>query len=582
VSIVIEEQLRDAHALTSADIMRTVPFVNLSQNGSAGSLSTITIRGGKPNLVLVMIDGIPVNDLSNLLGGAFDFSSLLTHDIERIEVVRGPLSSSYGSEAMSGVVNAITKPTHYETSITGGLETGSFGTVGINAGAEGTNGRFGYKLSGSFLRVGEQVESDSFSTSTFSLGCDYGRNASTVVSWTARWIQFDRSGFPENGGGPELSILRIPKTSNSGNFLGGFVAQHQFNDLWTASLGGDVFTRGEHAYTPPILDSLHPTPLSQPSADSQTRFTRFRLTLQNTLNLSAKLQSHFYVQGADESGYNDTVFNGMHPTHFNDNRGVINGSGDLVYFSPSITGTVALGVNKTSGFSLQFAPRVGVSLTLSKGTILKGSWGQGYKVPSFYAVSDPNIGNPSLVPEKVTGLDVGIQHQFSEKLILSAMYYYNIFSNLIDFSAQVFRLVNRTRVRTQGFETSASFAITRRVQVNAWGSLLNWKITGSTEPLRDQPGWQAGIALNGTLPKQFSASSTTVWVGRRYDFQVPAPTVDSVGGYSTTNLVLTYQGLRRASLFARIDNLLNVRFHEYLGFPNPGIAAQVGVTYRLR
>src|SRR5260370_18519080 len=163
--------LRDdhAHALTSSDVMGTVPFVNLEQNGSAGSLSTLTIRGGKPNVVLMLIDGIPVNDLSNLLGGSFDFSNLLVHDVERIEVVRGPLSSGYGSEAMSGVINVITKPTHYESDVTAGAETGSFGTAGMDLGAQGSQGQFGYKLSGAFLRVGDEVEADSYSTTTLSV-----------------------------------------------------------------------------------------------------------------------------------------------------------------------------------------------------------------------------------------------------------------------------------------------------------------------------------------------------------------------------------------------------------------------------
>jgi vitamin B12 transporter len=581
-SVVDDQQISDAHALTSADIMRAIPFVNLLQNGSAGSLSTITIRGGKPNLVLVMIDGIPVNDLSNLLGGAFDFSSLLTHDVERIEVVSGPLSSGYGSEAMSGVVNVITKPTHYESNVTGGVETGSFGTAGVNLGAEGLAGRLGYKLSGSFLRVGEQVESDAFSASTFSLASDYSHSSSTLVSWTARWIQFDRSGFPEGGGGPELSILEIPKTSNSGNILGGFVVQHHFSDLWTASIDADVFTRGEHAYTPSILDSVHPSPASQPSTDTYTRFTRSRVTLQNIFNLKPKLQCHFNVQGADEIGNNNTIIQGIYPSIFSENRGIFNASGDLVYSTPRMTGMVALGINKTSGFNVQLAPRVGAAVPAGKGTIVKASWGQAYNVPSLYALGNPNVGNPNLLPEKVNGMDAGVEHHFGERFTLSGTYYYNLFSNLIDFSAIDFRLVNRSHVRTEGVETATSFAVTRGIQLRAWGSFLDWEIQPSGEPLRDQPDWQAGFSLDAKFPKQIRASSTTLWVGRRYDFQVPAPDITMVGGYSTTNLVVGYYGLRHTSLFARVDNLFNSRFHEYLGFPNPGIAVQVGVTYQTR
>jgi vitamin B12 transporter len=376
VSVVDNEQLKNSHALTSSDVMRTVPFVNLEQNGSAGSLSTLTIRGGKPNLVLMLIDGIPVNDLSNLLGGAFDFSILPIHDVERIEVVRGPLSSGYGSEAMSGVINVITKPAHYESAVTAGVETGSFGTAGTDLGAEGSQRQFGYKLSGAFLRVGDQVESDSFSSSTFSVASDYVRSADSTMSWTARWIQFDGSSFPENGGGPELSILRIPKTSNSGNFLAGFIFEHQFNKVWGAGVDVDVFTRGEHSYTPPILDSINPSPSSQPSTLASTRFTRPRLTLQNTFNFAPRWQGHFNAQGADAIGGNNTRIDSLYSSRFSTNRGIVNGSGDLVYFTQRMTAMIALGLDKTSGFHAQIAPRVGAALPVAKNTVVKASWGR--------------------------------------------------------------------------------------------------------------------------------------------------------------------------------------------------------------
>jgi vitamin B12 transporter len=582
VSVVDDEQLRNAHGLTSADIMRTVPFVSLEQNGSAGSLSTLTIRGGKPNLVLMMIDGIPVNDLSNLLGGAFDFSTLLTHDVERVEVVRGPLSSGYGSEAMSGVINAITKPAHFESGVTAGMETGSFGTAGVNLGAEGSRERLGYKLNGAFLRVGEQVESDPFSTSTFSAASDYTRSSVSTMSWTARWIQFDYSGFPENGGGPELSILRIPKTSNSGNFLAGYIFQHQFSKVWSTGIDTDVFTRGEHSYTPPILDNPNPSPLSQPSALANTRFTRPRLTLQNVFNITSKWQGHLNLQVADEIADNNTIINNSHSTRFSTNRGAISASGDVVCLTNRMTGMAALGINKTAGFHPQLAPRIGASLPMAKNTIFKASWGQAYKVPSLYALHNPSIGNPNLLPEKVTGMDAGVQHRFGNGFTLSGMYYYNLFSNLIDFSTIAFRLVNRTRVRTEGLEAEASLSLAHGIRARAWGSYLNWKIESSREPLRDQPDWQTGFSIDANLPKQIRVSTTTTWVGRRYDFQLPAPTIDSLGGYSMTNLGLGYEGFQRVVLFARIDNLLNHRFHEYLGFPNPGIYCRLGVMYRLR
>lgn len=582
VSLVDNEQIRQAAPLTSSDLIRSIPFLNLQQNGSAGSLSTLTIRGGKPNLVLVLIDGIPVNDLTNLLGGSFDFSSLMVHDIERVEVVRGPLSSSYGSEAVSGVVNLITKPTEYESGLSAGVETGSFGTAGVHLGAEGARGKLGYKVDAAFLRVGEQVLSDAFSTSTFSTSSDYVLDANSTLSWTARWFQFQGSSFPPNGGGPELSILRVPGTSNSGNFLSGFTFRHRWNQLWEAKLTVDVFTRGAHSYTPPILDALNPTPQSQPSILENTRFTRPRLSLKNAFNVSSKWQAHFNLEGGDEVGSNDTIFDNAFTSSFSTNRSTVNANGDVVFLTNRMTGMAALGINKTAGFSTQVAPRIGAAVTLRKGTVVKASVGQAYRVPDLYALYNPNVGNPNLLPEKVTGLDAGLQHQFGDRLTLSGTYFYNLFSDLIDFSSAAFRLVNRSRVHTQGVETEASLLLTHRLQLRAWGSTLSWKIESSNEPLRDQPDWQAGFSIDAKLPKQVRASTTTLWVGRRYDFQLPAPTADSVGGYSTTDLILGYDGFDRVGLYARIDNLFNRNFHEYLGFPNPGITCRIGITYRLR
>ena len=582
-NVVDKERVRDADALNSDDIMRTVPFVNLEQNGSAGSLSTLTIRGGKPNLVLMLIDGIPLNDLTNLLGGAFNFSTLLTPDVERIEVVRGPLSSNYGSEAMSGVINIITKPAEYESEVIAGVEAGSFGTAGLNLRAEGSRGALGYKLSGAFLRVGDQVESDAFSTSTFSAASNYAHNADSTMSWTVRWIQFQGSSFPPNGGGPELSVLQVPETSNEGNFLAGFTSQRQVSTGWSVSLHADVFTRGDHSYTPPILASPNPSPLSQPSALASTRFTRPRLAIQNVFNLAPKWQAHFNVQGSDEIGGNNTLLANLYNSTFSTNRGIVNGNSDLVYFTNRMTGMAALGINKTAGFSTQVAPRLGVALTVAENTIVKASWGQAYRVPDLYALENPSIGNPDLVPEKVTGLDARIQHRFGGNFTISGTYYYNLFSNLIDFSSTAFRLVNLTRVRTEGVETEASLAVTSKIQITTWGSSLDWNIQSSTEePLRDEPDWQAGVSVDAKLPKKIRASATTLWFGKRYDFQLPAPAIDSVGGYSATNLILGYDAVRHVTMFAGIDNVFNTRFHEYLGFPNPGIACRVGVTYRLR
>ena len=109
VTVISANQIRQSGTQSVSDILRQVPFLHMQRAGGQGGLTTVFMRGAKENLVMVMIDGVPVNDITNTLGGSFDFSTLSTDNVERIEVVRGPMSSLYGSEAIAGVINIISR-----------------------------------------------------------------------------------------------------------------------------------------------------------------------------------------------------------------------------------------------------------------------------------------------------------------------------------------------------------------------------------------------------------------------------------------------------------------------------------------
>ena len=166
------------------------------------------------------------------------------------------------------------------------------------------------------------------------------------MGWTVRWIQFPGSKLPAQRRRPDLSVLKIPETSNSGNFLAATsfnINSVQFGvqaSMLTCSLAGSI-------HTPPILDNPNPGPLSQPSDLASTRFTRPRVSVRNVFNLAAKWQGHFNVQGSDEIGYNNSILAGLLPSNFSTNRGVVNGSGDLVFSTSRIAGMAALGIDNT-------------------------------------------------------------------------------------------------------------------------------------------------------------------------------------------------------------------------------------------
>src|SRR5262245_11887033 len=109
VTVISREQIAAQQVESVTELLRQVPGVHIDQAGARGSVSSVYTRGSDPNFTAVLIDGIKVNDPTNSRGGSFDFSTLSTDNIERIEIVRGPLSAVYGSDALGGVINIITR-----------------------------------------------------------------------------------------------------------------------------------------------------------------------------------------------------------------------------------------------------------------------------------------------------------------------------------------------------------------------------------------------------------------------------------------------------------------------------------------
>jgi vitamin B12 transporter len=165
--------------------------------------------------------------------------------------------------------------------------------------------------------------------------------------------------------------------------------------------------------------------------------------------------------------------------------------------------------------------------------------------------------------------------------VLSATYFRNDFQDLVDFSAATFHLLNRSRALTQGVEFAADYSIHRNLQFRLDFSYLDWTLRNTTEPLRNIPHANGGIHLDWKISPRLRARVETQWMGRRYDFAVPVPNENSVGGYSNTNFSADYDVSEKVTLYLRADNLFNRVYHEYIGFPNPGAVVRLGLQFRV-
>jgi outer membrane cobalamin receptor len=581
-TVVTRDFIVSAHAEDFADLIRKIPNLYLSQTGERGGLTTLTIRGGKPNFTLVLMDGIPINDIGNILGGSVDLSSLSPDNIERIEIVSGPLSSLYGSEAISGVVNIISRRIGGHRQLSVGGEIGNFGTGQGHLSMGEAFGSSAYSIGGSYLKVGPEVGGGRYSLGTAALSSTHEFGRAKVLQLLVRFQNKESSGFPPNGGGPKYSILRQLETNHSREFVSGLGFRHQVKSWWSYSVDGDLFLRVEDGFTPAILDAVPPTANSVPSELTHETFTRARLNLLNIFTVNPHLSADVRVGFKNEHGNSNNVLAGAIPDSFGMNRPALTVNGGLLFRSGRLTATAGLGVETTSGFT-QAAPRMGVSYRLgSAETRLKASWGTGFKLPSFEALGDPVVGNPQLRPEHSNGFDVGIDQIFKPSdLHLSLTYYWNSFHDLIDFSPKQFRLINRSLARTQGFECAGSIFLHRQLNLNGHLTFLDAQLLNTPEHLRDLPRWRGGIGVDWKVSSRVRSRVDALWVGRRYDFQVPIPDQGSAPKYTTTDLVVTYSATERSRFYVRLDNLFNSKYQEFLGFPNGGIYARAGIDFQL-
>ncbi|MBD3646231.1 MAG: TonB-dependent receptor, partial [Pseudomonadales bacterium] len=236
VSIISREDLAQSHATHLAGLLREIPGFALSQQGPTGSLAQLRVRGAEANQVLVMIDGIEANDVSQ--GSDFNFAHMLTDQIQRVEIVRGPQSALWGSDALAGVINIITRPdTRRDNTneLTGSIRAGSFDTkeaaLAWQYGSESTSlivsaNRFdttGTNVS----RTGN--EEDGYENTTLALAGRTDVADSFVLSWTFRDVD-SRSEYDDidfiNTGLP----TDAPFVTHSNQTYAGAAAEFSFLD----------------------------------------------------------------------------------------------------------------------------------------------------------------------------------------------------------------------------------------------------------------------------------------------------------------------------------------------------------------
>ncbi len=560
VTVVTRAQIEAKKPLDLVEAIRLAPGVAVAQSGTFGKTTSIFLRGTNSNQTLVLLDGVRANSPAD---GRFDFGTIPVENIERIEIVRGPQSALYGSDALGGVINIITRRGNGEFKSGGRIEFGSQNTNkqvvtarGGNAKGDGisfsltrlsSNGFFAnddYKNLGASLRLDKALSTDA--NLAFTLRADDAK----VGTPGQRDFSFDPNArsFPRDLSG-SLQFTNKSGKRRDRIVLGAFDRRLRFEDALNP---GDLFST--------FTNSLNRNRVLD--VDAQSSFERGA----HTFTIGGELRrENASVQSV--STFGNTSFSRATNTQalFVQDE-FRNGKFNLVS---------GLRYERNSQFGGNLSGRLSGSYRLNERAKLKASVGTGFKAPSFNDLYYPNYGNPNLQPEKSVGGDLGIEYSISRGGSLEVTAFTNRLRNLITgvfVPPMTFQAANIGRAATQGIEIGLRQPLSEDLTFSLNQTFLN---TSSQTPLLRRPKFNTTADLIYKRDK-LNFDFGIVAQGRRFDLS-PSYATQNYGGAARFDLTLGYEIRPQTQLYVRAQNLFNRRYDEAAGFPSPRFNFVIGL-----
>ena len=609
VSVITKEEIQKSAAYRVDDLLRELPGVTVrSYHGIVSSSTTndVSMRGlTGESRVLVLKDGISINDP---YGGAVEWNEVDINDIERIEVVRGTGSALYGSNAMGGVINIITKKPEKKMKSVAEISYGSMNTGGMSLSNSATFGKFGYQISGSYL------DSDGY--------CDVVKEKRKPYHGDKAVERYTVNGKLSYEIDPSSSLIfssAVYDQEATGRYdidgyevvdeKGRYMLHYQKKGTrW--HLKAEAYKNDDDShYTSPYYDSATKTYnaikyISYNEQDTLGATIQFSMDLtdKNTLTLGTDYK-HGKIERHDD--YLTSVRN-------------IKVKGTQAYTALFIQDEISMGENLSvvlggrydwwksyDGYGYDdeatpletdypeksdqsFNPKIGVNYHPFKGTTLKGSVGTAFKAPTLSDLYRTYVGpsstyraNPDLDPEKLLSYEIGVDQSLGDKVRISTTLYetqaedfvYNVYAETID-NQKYYDKINVGKVRIRGLEIGADFMVDQEWSFFVNATFNRSKVTEfkSDPELEDKylahtPKSTYVFGINYDNPDIITAKFTGRYVGERYNDDKNTTGLDT---YFTTDLKLSRQLGKNVTASLSITNINDVKIEEVSGYESPG------------
>lgn len=591
VTVLDEAAIRREQPLALTDILLRTPGISLSRNGGYGTATSLRIRGADAGQSVMVIDGMRLADPSATAGG-YSFANLLVDDIERIEILRGPQSILWGSDAIGGVVNVTTRKPEKPLEGSFAAEAGTHDTLSARAGVGGASRILDWRLS----------------VSTF-----------TTDGISARANGTEPDGYRRTAANGSVALRIAPGASldlrgywsDSRNDFDGFAGDtlaYGLTSEWSGYAGlnfalsdGRLVNRLAVMQTETDRENYDPARSIRPlNFDAHGRVRRYEY--QGTLTLSPAIQAVFGAEREEQRMTTASPANSSAPYVLTPTAGETNSIFTQLRASP-VTGLTVNGgarYDRQSRFGGNTVVSAGVAYTPNGGaTVLRASYDEGYKAPSLYQMFSL-YGDAGLKPERAEGWEVGVEQSIGKVFHASAIWFDRKTDNLIDFAfcpttgtLPVLCHVPGTTTTRFGYYANVRKSHAKGIELTArariglvyaegnysWVSAVD-RSAGSADfgrQLARVPRHLANIEAGLNLPQGVKAGIAARYSGETFD---RAGSAGVLPDYWLIDLRGQWQLAEGLTLQGRVENLADRHYETASGYGSLGRTVYLGLRSR--
>ena len=560
VTVIDAEEIASKGKITVLEVLRGQPGLDVVQSGGPGATTSVFLRGANSGHTLVLVDGVEVNSPAL---GMFNFTNLTVDNIERIEIVRGPQSTLYGSDAIGGVINIITRKGYGPPRLGFSAEGGTFDTYRAAVSASGNLEPFHYSLSLSrfgtdgISRFKDGAESDNYENTTLSARLGFSLSENSDLDFVLRYT--DASSNLDAQGADTLHYI---SDSESIVFAANF--NQQLTAMWSHKV--NISTSDENT------EDTVPDPASWLNLKLDTRISainwQHELALGEMSAFTAGIE--WEDQRADSVGnFEKSITNwGYYLQH-------------QLTLQESFFLTTGIRIDDHETFGSDTNYQIGLAYLFSDFPVkLRGNWGTGFKAPTLNALFWPGSGNPDLLPEESEGYDLGVD--FTGEIVhMGVTYFHNDIENLIVWAPVGpggSWIPRAHKAKTEGIELEASILPLDVLRITANYTYTDTEDKKTGNELIRRPQNKYGLSFNYSPVEKVSLNAYLHYVGDRWSDTANTEKLDS---YTLVNISVSYDWTENFQIFMRGDNIFDEDYEEVKDFGTPGTSVFAGVRVTL-